>query len=65
MPKSNKKAENFRFPHLVNDKNKIVFIHVQNHISAMGVETMMKNKYPGYKSKLVSSKEFKNLGGIL
>lgn len=31
----------------------------------MGVETMMKNKYPGYKSKLVSNKEFKNLGGIL
>ena len=65
MDKSIKPTKDFWFPHIINERKRIIFIHVQNYISAMGVETMMKNKYPGYKSKLVSSKEFKNLGGVL
>ena len=64
MEKSIKPKKDFWFPHIINKRKKIVFIHVQNHISAMGVETMMRNIYPGYESKLVSDKELKILQGF-
>ena len=64
--KSIKQNTSFRFPHIVNEENKEVWVYIASGFpSTLAVSPLMKIHYPGYKSCLCNKKTFISMGGQL
>ena len=59
-----KTLSSFRFPHIVKDDKKEVWIYIASGFpTTLAVTHLMKIHYPGYKSCLCNKETFINLGG--
>ena len=56
----------FRFPHVVNEEEKEVWVYIASGFPAtLAVPNLMKIHYPGYKSCLCNRETFISIGGRL
>ena len=46
--------QNFSFPHIVDDENKVVSVYVHSWLGSMGAHTVGKQIWPNYKIQCVS-----------
>ena len=64
--KFEKSISSFRFPHIVNEEKKEVFVYIASGFpSTLAIPHLMKIHYPGYKSCICSKETFIDLGGKL
>ena len=61
-----KSDSNFRFPHVVNEEKKEVWVYIASGFpTTLAVAPLMKIHYPDYKSCLCNKETFLKLGGKL
>ena len=58
---SGKYEDRFPLKHIVNEKEKVVWVLCESVITAMGITAMMNKHYPGYEAKLVNRDSFNDL----
>ena len=64
--KSIKQNTSFRFPHIVKEENKEVWVYIASGFpTTLAVSPLMKIHYPGYKSCLCNKETFISMGGKL
>ena len=64
--KTLKNSSTFRFPHVVIEEKKEVWVYIASGFpSTLAVSPLMKIHYPGYKSCLCNKKTFISMGGQL
>ncbi len=64
--KSKKQNTSFRFPHVLNEEKKEVWIYIASGFpSTLAVPHLMKIHYPGYKGCLCNRETFISIGGKL
>ena len=64
--KLEKSSSGFRFPHIVNEEKKEVWIYIASGFpTTLAVPHLMKIHYPGYKSCLCNRETFISIGGRL
>ena len=64
--KDEKSDLNFRFPHVVKEEKKEVWIYIESGFpSTYAVPILMKRHYPGYKGCICNRETFLKLGGEL
>jgi hypothetical protein len=64
--KSKRQKTSFRFPHVVNEEEKEVWVFIASGFpSTLAVPHLMKIHYPGYKSCLCNRETFIRIGGKL
>jgi len=61
-----KQNGSFRFPHIVIEENKEVWIYIASgYPTTLAIGPLMKIHYPGYKSCLCNKETFIRMGGVL
>ena len=64
--KSIRQKTSFRFPHIVNEEKKEVWVYIASGFpTTLAVPHLMKIHYPGYKSCLCNRETFISIGGRL
>ena len=64
--KSIRQKTSFRFPHIVNEEKKEVWVYIVSGFpTTLAVPHLMKIHYPGYKSCLCNRETFISIGGRL
>ena len=64
--KSIRQKTSFRFPHIVNEEKKEVWVYIASGFpTTLAVPHLMKIHYPGYKSCLCNRETFISIGGKL
>ena len=64
--KTVKQTSSFRFPHIIKEDKKEVWVYIPSgYPSTLAVTPLMKIHYPGYKSCLCDRETFIHLGGKL
>ena len=64
--KSVKQKARFRFPHVVNEEKKEVWVYISSGFpTTLALPHLMKIHYPGYKSCLCNRETFISIGGKL
>tara|TARA_B100000287_G_scaffold185130_1_gene175073 strand:+ start:394 stop:627 length:234 start_codon:yes stop_codon:yes gene_type:complete len=64
--KSKKQKTSFRFPHVVNEEKKEVWIYIASGFpTTLAVPHLIKIHYPGYKGCLCNRETFIGIGGKL
>ena len=59
--RSGKFEDIFPLKHIVNEKEKVVWVLCESAITAMGITAMMNKHYPEYEAKLVNRDSFNYL----
>ena len=63
---SKKSTSSFRFPHVVDEEKKEVWVYIASGFpTTLAVPHLMKINYPGYKSNLCNRETFISIGGKL
>lgn len=52
---------NFPLEHIVDERERVVYIRIDSAITAMGIPNLLKQFYPGYKGEIVSEERFKSM----
>ena len=62
--KTLKTTPSFRFPHIIKEENKEVWVYIESGFpSTLAITPLMRIHYPGYKSCLCNKETFIKMGG--